>query len=111
MKLFSRLLEWLSQQRRWLLCGLGIIVVILLAWGLRHNPIFTAFVSFMISLARSCTIVGLAWVTLRLFDRSCHLTFQQWSGRVDDPYHQIAMGLYFGLRCLAVFLAFAIGMA
>ncbi|CAG9297589.1 hypothetical protein [Celerinatantimonas diazotrophica] len=92
-------------------CGVGLAAIGVLAWFFHHNPIFASFVSFVISLIRSGTVVLLAWFTLRFFDRSSHLTFYQWSSRVDDKYHQIAMGLYFGMRCLAVFLAFAIGMA
>ncbi|WP_165872672.1 hypothetical protein [Celerinatantimonas diazotrophica] len=113
MKLLSKWAKFFGSIEKlvWFGIGIGIVVIIVFVWLFHQIPIFTSFVSFVVSLVRSCTVVLLAWFTLRFFDRSSHLTFYQWSKRVDDKYHQIAMGLYFGLRCLAVFIAFAIGMA
>lgn len=66
-----------------------------------------AFFAFAISLLRTLTVVTLAWLTLRQFDKSMGFKFADWWKEADDK----AKALYLGARCFAVFLAFSICMA
>ncbi|MDN3611341.1 hypothetical protein ACODM8_16795 [Vibrio ostreicida] len=68
--------------------------------------LFTFF-AFAVSLLRTLTVVMLAWLTLRLFDKSLGITFANWWNHADDN----AKAVYLGARCIAVFLAFSLCLA
>jgi hypothetical protein len=66
-----------------------------------------AVFAFAISLLRTLTVVTLAWLTLRQFDKSMGFKFADWWKEADDK----AKAFYLGARCFAVFLAFSICLA
>lgn len=66
-----------------------------------------AFFAFAISLLRTLSVITLAWLTLRQFDKSLGFKFADWWNKADDK----AKAFYLGARCFAVFLAFSICMA